>query len=276
MKLNISTYIPTNSVIHRLDARVKILLLAVYSVAVFFVNTWPGMVVYVAALLAAVLLSKIPLKRLLTLAPVVYWLAGLTLLFHLFVFLPPEQVEAIKQTSGLESMIYPLWGSFCFTVPGLLEGCYFAARILLLVFACLLVCFSTTSTELTDGLRKFLTPLRAVKVPVDDVAMVCSLAVRFIPVTAEEFVRIHNAQWLRGAHFSDGSLTQRLGAWTSVFIPAFVGLFRRADVLAQALDSRCYGLTTTRTYLNNSVMGLSGWITLVAGVLLLVLIAVFL
>ena len=112
---------------------------------------------------------------------------------------------------------------------------------MLLVVASLTVTYTTTSTELTDALGFFLRPLKRLGVPTDDIAMVFSLALRFIPVTAEEFGRVHDAQWARGASFAEGSLWERLRAWQTVLIPLFVGLFRRADSLAVAMDARCYG-----------------------------------
>ena len=137
-------------------------------------------------------------------------------------------------------------GRFGLSFAGFLRGCFFAVRVLLLVFASLLVSFTSTSTELVDALRSVLSPLGKLRVPIDDIAMVFSVALRFIPVTAEEFERVHAAQWSRGAAFECGTLTQRLRAWQVVFIPLFVGLFRRADSLAKAMDARCYGAPGVR------------------------------
>ena len=134
-----------------------------------------------------------------------------------------------------------LIGSFGLVPAGLARGLFFAVRIVLLVVASLTVTYTTTSTELTDALGFFLRPLKRLGVPTDDIAMVFSLALRFIPVTAEEFGRVHDAQWARGASFAEGSLWERLRAWQTVLIPLFVGLFRRADSLAVAMDARCYG-----------------------------------
>ena len=134
-----------------------------------------------------------------------------------------------------------LIGSFGLVPAGLARGLFFAVRIVLLVVASLTVTYTTTSTELTDALGFFLRPLKRLGVPTDDIAMVFSLALRFIPVTAEEFGRVHDAQWARGASFAEGSLWERLRAWQTVLIPLFVGLFWRADSLAVAMDARCYG-----------------------------------
>lgn len=245
MQLSITTYIAKDSAVHRLDARVKITLLAVYSAALFFVDTWLGMALAACAFAFSLALSKLPPRRVLGLAVPVYVLAGFTVLFNMFVFATPNMLAdaGTKVASGAAfEGIYPLVGSFSLTVAGLMRGCFFAARILLLVFASLIVCFSSTSTELIDALNSFLSPLAKLGVPVDDVAMVFSIALRFIPVTAEEFCRVRDAQWSRGSKFGEGSVWQRLSAWQTVLIPLFVGLFRRADTLAQAMDARCYGM----------------------------------
>lgn len=133
-------------------------------------------------------------------------------------------------------------GEFQFTEAGFMHGCYYGLRILLLVWMSLIVCLTSTSTQLTDALSSFLRPLRKLHVPTDDIAMVFSIALRFIPLTAEEFMRVKDAQWSRGAKFGKGGLVARIGAYFAVLIPMFVGLFRRADSLAQALDMRCYGM----------------------------------
>lgn len=249
MRINVSTYISGSSPIHACDARVKIMLLAAYSITLFFVKTWTGLAL--CALVFAVLLavSHIPVRRLLMMVVPVYVLAAFTIVFNGFAF----DVTSVAAgggfgglgdvSSGVFAGMQPvaLMGSFGFVPEGFARGCFFAVRIVLLVLASLLVSFTTTSTELTDAFNDFLRPLRRFHVPVDDIAMVFSLALRFIPVTAEEFGRVHDAQWARGAAFGEGNLWQRLRAWTTVLIPLFVGLFRRADSLAVAMDARCYG-----------------------------------
>lgn len=264
---------------HRCDARVKVALLAVYSVALFFVDTWVGMGAAAALFLGVLATSRIAARRVFGLVAPVYVLVALTLLFNMFVFATPELVaqsrDALAQGNALAG-VYPLVGTFSLTVPGFTRGAFFGARILLLVFASLIVCFTSTSTELTDALRSFLAPLGRLKAPVDDIAAVFSIALRFIPVTADEFCRVRDAQWSRGSRFSEGSLRQRLKAWQTVLVPLFVGLFRRADVLAQAMDARCYGATPSRSSLSGATLTPASVAALVVGCALCVALGAFL
>lgn len=254
MRINVSTYIPGMSPVHTCDARVKIVLLAVYSITLFLVKTWMGLALCTVLFAALVALSRIPVGRLTMLLIPIYVLAGFTVLFNGF-SLNVFDTAVVAGSLGLGDVSagvflgmepVPLVGSFGFVPTGFARGCFFALRIVLLVVASLLVSFTTTSTALTDAFNDFLRPLRALHLPTDDVAMVFSLALRFIPVTAEEFSRVHDAQWARGAAFDEGGLWQRLRAWQTVLIPLFVGLFRRADSLAIAMDARCYGTPEVR------------------------------
>lgn len=216
-----SVYIKGDSFIHRLDPRVKLVILAVYSCALFFVGTWWGMAAMAVLFACALAASRVPAGRVFGCGAVIYVLAGFAILFN-----------AVRFQGG----------AFALTMAGLDIGCLYAVRILLLFWMSLLLCFTSTSTDLTEGFAKLLAPLRALHVPVDDVALTLSLALRFIPLTSSEYARIRQAQRARCAHFDDGPLWQRLQAAGNSFIPLFVSLFRRADHLALALDARCYGV----------------------------------
>lgn len=285
MRINVSTYISGSSPIHACDARVKIMLLAAYSVTLFNVQTWTGLALCALAFVVLLVVSRIASRRLLTLIAPVYVLAAFTMVFNGFT-LDVAGVAAGAGFSGLgdvSSGVFAgmppvaLIGSFGFVPEGFARGCFFAVRIVLLVAASLLVSFTTTSTELTDAFNDFLRPLRRFHVPVDDIAMVFSLALRFIPVTAEEFGRVHDAQWARGAAFGEGSVWQRLRAWTTVLIPLFVGLFRRADSLAVAMDARCYGAPDiVRTSLAKRRFSAAAIVVLTVGLAACVVLAVWL
>lgn len=249
MRISVSSYIPGTSPVHACDARVKVLLLLAYSLTLFFVRTWTGLGLCALLFAAAVIASGIPVRRFFALLVPVYVIAAFAVVFNAF-SLDVFAAAAAGAPGGLGDVsagvladVPPvaLVGSFGLVLAGLARGCFFAVRIVLLVTASLVVTYTTTSTELTNALAAFLRPLRRLHVPVDDVAMVFSLALRFIPVTAEEFGRVHDAQWARGAAFAEGNLWERLRAWQTVLIPLFVGLFRRADSLAIAMDARCYG-----------------------------------
>ena len=145
------------------------------------------------------------------------------------------------------------------------RGAFFAARILLLVLGTSLVTLTTSPVALTDGLASIMRPLGYLRFPVDDVAMMLSIALRFVPTTAEEAERIVVAQTARGARFDEGGPIARARAWLPVLVPLFVRLFRRADDLAIAMESRCY-TGQNRTRLRELVMRATDWVVLTAAV----------
>lgn len=232
---------------HRCDARVKLAALVAYTVALFLVRTWVGLAAAFAVLALAVGISRTSPARIVALLVPVYVLAAFPILFGGFSFGTVAPEAAAVATGGVSAGVFE--GAAPFAVGGLLwmdpaglaRGCFYAARMLLLVAASLVLCATTSQKALMDALVFFLGPLRALRFPVDDAAMVCGLALRFIPLTADELGRVRAAQASRGARLDDGSLPQRLHAWATVFVPVFVGLFRRADRLAVAMDARCYG-----------------------------------
>lgn len=247
MQHSATIYIKGDSFIHRLDPRAKLVILAVYSCALFFVNGWLGMVFMGALFALALAASRLPARKVLACGAVVYVLAAFAVLFN-----------CIRFSEG-----HPF-----FSLVGFETGCLYAVRILLLFWMSLLLCFTSTSTDLMAGFAKLLSPLRAFRVPVDDVALVLSLALRFIPLTSAECAQIRQAQRARCAHFDDGTLWQRFQAAGNAFNALFVGLFRRADRLALAMDARCYGIPQTgecrvgRTSLNTSRIGIEDVLTL--------------
>ncbi len=221
-----SIYIPEDSPVHRADARAKVILLLIYSVGIFFVDAWWGMLVAAALLGAAFVASRLPWRAVFLTVMPVYLLAAITVVFNMFPY--------ADGTVGL-------------SVDGLVRGCFFALRICLLVWASMIVCYATTSTQLVDAFVWFMQPLRALRVPVDDIAMVFSIALRFIPLIVAEYEQVKEAQWSRGATFDEGSLFARIKAHAAILMPLVVGLFRRADRLAMAMDARCYGMENKRS-----------------------------
>ena len=235
-----STYIAGATGVHACDARVKIVLLLAYSIAIFWVDTWPGMAVF--ALLVALVWAgaRLPVARVIKPLVFVFVLAAFTVLFN---------------------VIPPTW-------EGLSRGLFFAARMILLVAASFMVCFTSTSTDLVIAFRQLISPLRALHVPVDDIALTLSLSIRFIPVIAEEFTQVRDAQALRGAHFSNGSVVERAKAFAGLFVPVFAGMFRRADALATSMDARCYGVAVP-TRLNAHAFTAQSGAVLVVGLALM-------
>ncbi len=264
MRLTTSTYLPGDSPVHRLDARVKVILLAAYSVALFAAGAWTGLGLAVLLLGAVLAASGLPWGRVLAMAAPVYVIAAFAVAFNA---LSGGLGAPTAGESALASALAALSPS-----AGLGRGLFFGLRIVLLAWGSLLVSYTSTSTELTDALRGFLAPLRPLRVPVDDAATALALAVRFIPLTAEELGRVRDAQWSRGSAL-DGGLAARLKAASSTMIPLFVGLFRRADALALAMDARCYGAPGSRTSLSARRLGVADVAALVVGVALCVVMA---
>lgn len=215
------TYIEGSTPVHRLDARVKIIALFLYSVALLAVPGWWGMGVLVVLLVVAVAVAKLPLSTLNRSLVPVYVLAACSLCFN------------VLYDPGL---------------GGVLSGLYVAVRMVALVAASFVVCFTTTSGELLKAFAWLIGPLDRLNVPVDDIAFTLALSVRFIPVIEQEFDRIRAAQLARGAGASK-SLTRNLKVWGQAFTTLFVGLFRHADNLATAMDARCYGAARRRSHL---------------------------
>ena len=261
MRLTVSTYIPGDSPVHRLDARVKMILLAAYSVALFAADAWAGLGLAVLLLGAVLAASDLPWRRVLATASPVYVIAAFAVAFNAL----SGGVGVLAVGEGTPAPALAVLSP----EAGLGRGLFFGLRIMLLTWASLLISYTSTSTELTDALRALLAPLRPLRVPVDDVATALALAVRFIPLTAEELCRVRDAQWSRGSAL-DGGPAARLKAWSAVMSPLFVGLFRRADALATAMDARCYGAPGTRTSLAARRLGARDGAVLALGVTLCV------
>lgn len=248
-----SLYIARNTPIHACDARVKILLLLAYTIAIFFADTLVGVSLFAVYVVVTAGVGGIPVRRLTVLLIPVAFLSLFAVFFN-----------AINADVASE---------------GLLIGVISAVRMMSLAVASFVVCFTTTSTDLVQAFSWLLVPLTCVGVPVGDIALVLSLALRFIPMVFEELARIRDAQASRGAHLSSGPVVGRMRAWGAVFVPLFVGLFRRADRIAIAMDSRCYcaaGSTVKRTSLSACAFSALSFAQLSAGIVLFVVVALLL
>lgn len=218
------------SVIHVADARVKIALLAVFSVGVFFVTEWPGVLLYAGFLASIIAASQLEWRDFARYLPPVLAICLFTVAFNV-----------IRFEGGLH-----------LDPAGLQSGAVVAARILMLVLGSLTLCNTTDPTQLLQAFRSILSPLSRVGVPANDAATVLTLAVRFIPVLFDEFQLIRAAQLSRGSGFEGAGLWKALRAYGNMLIPLFVGLFRHADRLAIAMDSRAYGASANRTSLHKA------------------------
>lgn len=245
--LEFGTYVKGESPVHAINAQVKIVLTCAFSIGIFFVDTWLGLVVLALCVSALYGVARIPLSR---------GLRGIVPILVILAF--TVVVHAIP-----------------FSIEGLQAGLLQASRIALLVVSCMLLTFTTSAVELTSGLLSLLAPLRRMRVPIDDLALVISLALRFIPATAHEAYAIRTAQMSRCADFDNGNVLARIRAWGSVLVPLLVRLFLRADDLARALDARCYG-AGKRTHATGGMMTRGSIAVLVLGLVGLVVLCCFL
>lgn len=226
VNITLGQFFPGNSVIHRLDPRTKLLLTIAMIVAVFLAKGFVGYAVLFAYILSAVLVTGIDLKVMLKgLKPIAFIIV---LTFVLNVFFAADG-EAILE-----------WGIVRITGHGLRLAVFMALRLMLLVFGTQLLTLTTSPIALTDGLELLLTPLSKIGFPAHELAMMMSIALRFIPTLMEETDKIMRAQKARGADFESGNLAARAKAMLPLLVPLFVSAFRRADELALAMEARCY------------------------------------
>ena len=225
------SYFPADSFVHKLDARVKILISVAYMVAVFLVSAFHFLGFAACFLFVAVsaVVAKVPLIRV---------LKSIRTIIFFVVFSAVLQLFFNKQGTVLWWVI---------TDVGLINAGYIVARIVLLVLGASLLTLTTSPVELADGIEGLLYPLKWIKFPVHEFALIMSIALRFIPTLIDETDRIIKAQKARGADFESGNIFRRAKALIPVLIPLLISSFRRADELAAAMDSRCYAGSKTRT-----------------------------
>lgn len=233
--ITIGQFYPIESKIHSLDPRTKLAITFFYVLSLILANNRYMYLLAFAALIVYFLLSRVPLGYM------VRGLRGILIFIVLSVFLN------ILFTPG--DPIFE-WGVFHITWQGIRTGCYTLLRILFLVFGASIITYTTTPTKLADGLEQGFQWLKRFRVPVHEVAMMISIAMRFIPILVEELDRIMKAQQARGADFETGNLFRRLKSLFPVILPMFVSAIRRANELALAMDARCYRGGEGRTKLH--------------------------
>ena len=239
-------YLPGTGPLYQLDARVKVLLLVAFSVVVFFVETWLGLGALFVLLLLVALSGRLPLLKLASMASPV--LALLSLIVVCNSLIGSDGSGSLAHLSGVSAGFadgtspVPLCGVVSFSPEGFVKGLFYLFRIVLVVWASFVLALTTKSVQLTRAFSSLLSPLRFMRLPVDDIAMVCSLVLRFIPLAWSSYTRIRDAQISRGARYDEGGLWSKVRGYASLMIPLFVSLFRQADRLAEAMDARCYGL----------------------------------
>ena len=223
--ITIGQYIPGESVIHRLDPRTKILITVLFISLLFLVNSFFGYGLAAAIIFTAVLLSKIPVKFILRGIRPLLVIIILTLSLHFFM------------TEG--RVIFKI-GFLKVTYEGLTRGLMMGLRLVLLVLGTSILTLTTSPILLTDGIESLMTPLKKLGFPAHELAMMMTIALRFIPTLLEETDKIMKAQMARGADFESGNIFQRAKSLVPILIPLFVNAFRRADDLAIAMEARGY------------------------------------
>lgn len=223
--ITLGQYYQTESPIHRLDPRVKLAGTLVYVITLFFYKNFAGYALTILFLALVIRLSKVPFKFMVKGMKSILFLLMITVLFNLFM------------TPG--TPVFTLW-KLTITAEGTTLAVSMVLRLSLLVIGSSLMTLTTTPNNLTDGMEKGLGFLRIFKVPVHEVAMMMSIALRFIPILMEETDKIMKAQMARGADFESGKLIARAKAMVPLLVPLFVSAFRRANDLAMAMEARCY------------------------------------
>lgn len=243
-------YVPVDSPVHRLEARAKMGLVAAFTALLFSTASFIGLAFAAIFVAVGIGLARVPLRLALRGLKAISFLLIFTLAAHALRWNPATVTLLRIGPLGVDG-------------PGLGTGTFFALRVILLVAGTSLLTLTTSPVELTDGLERLMRPLGRLGVPVGELAMMLTIALRFIPTTAEEAEKIVMAQKARGARFDTGGPLKRARAYVPVLVPLFVGLFRRADELATAMESRCYHGGPTRTRLRISALTASDWVVLV-------------
>ncbi len=224
--ITIGQYFIGNSILHRLDARMKIILTLAFIVSIFICKSFPALALMVLFTFAVVLISKVPVKMVLKSIKPIAIIVLFTSILNIFY---------IKGGTPLID-----WKFIHITSNGVFTAIFMAIRIVCLVVISSMLTYTTTPTMLTDAIEKLLSPLKVFKIPVSTLAMMMTLALRFIPTLIDEIDRITNAQKARGANLHDGTLIERVKALVPIIVPLFVSSIRRAYELADAMDCRCY------------------------------------
>jgi energy-coupling factor transport system permease protein len=258
--ITLGQYVPGNSILHRLDPRTKILWTMLLMVATFLINTWQEYVMMGALTVVLIIVSGIPAKQTLKgLKPLLFILA-ITAVLNIFL------------TGGTPIISI---GPVQITYEGIIAAVKLFCRLVMLVVTASLMTLTTTPMTMTDGIEKLLKPFGRIGVPAHEIAMMMSIALRFIPTLMEETERIMKAQASRGADFDTGSIFSRIKSFIPVLVPLFVSAFKRADELAEAMESRCYHGGKGRTRLKSiHFTNLDGTVTVIGFIYLVLLLGI--
>ncbi len=259
--ITLGQYFPGTTLIHRLDPRTKLLCVILYIVALFNAKSVLTYAVMALVLTVCILTSKVHYKALTRGLKPVYVIVAFTAIMNLFF-------------SG-GTPVADVWLLRHITFEGIRSAVAMVLRIVMLIMGTFLLTYTTSPISLTDGLEHLLSPLKKLKLPIHELAMMMSIALRFIPTLIEETDKIMSAQKARGADFESGNIFQRAKALVPILVPLFISAFRRADELATAMECRCYhggeGRTALRVlrYRTADYLVLTGFVLLTAGIIVL-------
>ena len=258
--ITLGQFFPGDTPVHKLDPRTKILLVLFYIVALFLAKGVATYLVLLTLLATGIAVSRIKPKAI---------LKGLKPILIILIF---TSLLNIFYTSGRELVSFWI---FTITYEGICNAIFMVWRIMMLISCTFLLTYTTSPLLLTDGLENLLNPLKKIHIPVHELAMMMSIALRFIPTLIEETDKIMSAQRARGADFDSGNLLDKAKALIPLLVPLFISAFRRADELATAMECRCYHGGEGRTRLHELHYRISDWICIVVGLLLCVAIGIF-
>lgn len=225
--ITVGQYIPGDSFVHKMDPRIKILISLVYVVNLFIVNNFKGYIVIAAFTAACIIISRIHLR---------YIYKGLKPIFILIII---TAAINIFMTGGKGNPVFH-WRFIKIYSEGLKLAAFMSLRLIFLIVGTSLLTLTTSPIELTDGIEKLLNPMKKIGVPAHEIAMMMTIALRFIPTLLDETDKIMKAQMARGADFESGNVMQRAKNLIPLLVPLFISSFRRADELAMAMEARCY------------------------------------
>lgn len=229
-------YYPAKSFVHNMDPRAKIVLLIAYLVAVFLADNFFALAAVIVFLILAVIFSRVPFGSVLRSVKMILFIIVFTAILNLFFYASDGELHILWQ-----------WKIITISWEAIINMIFLAMRLFLLVMGTSILTLTTTPVALTDGLESLLTPLKWIRFPVHELALIMSIALRFIPTLIDETNRIISAQKARGADFETGGLIRRAKAMIPVLVPLLVSSLRRAEELGDAMDARCYSGAKGRT-----------------------------
>ena len=232
--ITLGQFFPGNSILHRLDPRTKIISLFALMILIFVAVGWAAYALLTSLTCALIFLSKVPPLTVLKSVKPLAWIILFTLLIHF-----------VSHDGEVLAKVYV----FKVTTEGIIYGAKISLRLVLLILLASLLTFTTSPLKLTDATEKLLSPLKKIGVPSHELAMMMTIAIRFVPTLLEETDKIIKAQKSRGLDFESGGLINRLRAMVPILVPLFLSSFRRADDLAMAMEARCYRGGEGRTHM---------------------------